>query len=257
MSDETNHPSRAPIAASTPAIAEHGSGAGMMLAALGVVFGDIGTSPLYAFKESLHAAGQGAAPALGIASLIFWAVLLVVGVKYVLLVMSADNEGEGGTVALLSLALPAAPERWRRAVLVVGLAGASLFFGDAMITPAISVLSAVEGLQVITSALTPYVVPVACVVLAALFLVQRRGSAVIGHFFGPVMLAWFAVLAIAGLAHAPGWGAFVVLGSAFLALTGGVGDCRKFGGQAAIATGGHRSLAGWKRCPKPEPSVPL
>ena len=215
----------------------------MMLAALGVVFGDIGTSPLYAFKESLHAAGQGAGPALGIASLIFWAVLLVVGVKYVLLVMSADNEGEGGTIALLSLALPAAPERWRRTVLIVGLAGASLFFGDAMITPAISVLSAVEGLQVITPALAPYVVPVACAVLAALFVVQRRGSAVIGRFFGPVMLAWFAVLALAGLAHAlrrpevfaalnpayawdylvhaPGWGALLVLGSAFLALTGG------------------------------------
>ena len=219
----------------------------MMLAALGVVFGDIGTSPLYAFKESLHAAGHGAAvapgAALGIASLIFWAVLLVVGVKYVLLVMSADNHGEGGTIALLSLALPTAPERWRRRVLLVGLAGASLFFGDAMITPAISVLAAIEGLQVITPALAPYVVPVACVVLAALFLVQRRGSAAIGRFFGPVMLAWFAALALAGLAHAlqrpevfaalnpayawaylthaPGWGAFIVLGSAFLALTGG------------------------------------
>ena len=128
----------------------------MMLAALGVVFGDIGTSPLYAFKEALHASGQGAGAALGIASLILWVVLLVVGVKYVLLVMSADNEGEGGTIALLSLALPAAPERWRRTVLVAGLAGASLFFSDAMITPAISVLSAVEGLQVITPALALY-----------------------------------------------------------------------------------------------------
>ena len=214
-----------------------------MLAALGVVFGDIGTSPLYAFKETLHAAGHGAESALGIASLIFWAVLLVVGVKYVLLVMSADNQGEGGTVALLSLALPATPVRWRRTVLVAGLAGASLFFGDAMITPAISVLSAVEGLRVVTPALAPYVVPIACVVLAALFLVQRRGSATIGRFFGPVMLAWFAIAALAGLAHAlrrpevfaalnpayafeyllhaPGWGAFLVLGSAFLALTGG------------------------------------
>jgi KUP system potassium uptake protein len=243
LNDETSHPSPAPVVASTPAVAEHGAGPGMMLAALGVVFGDIGTSPLYAFKESLHAAGQGAAPALGIASLIFWAVLLVVGVKYVLLVMSADNHGEGGTVALLSLALPSAPERWRRAVLIAGLAGASLFFGDAMITPAISVLAAIEGLQVITPALAPYVVPAACAVLVALFVVQRRGSAAIGRFFGPVMLAWFAVLALAGLAHAlrrpevfaalnpayawdylthaPGWGAFIVLGSAFLALTGG------------------------------------
>jgi len=224
-------------------MAGHVTGPGVMLAALGVVFGDIGTSPLYAFKETLHVAGHGAESALGIASLIFWAVLLVVGIKYVLLVMSADNQGEGGTVALLSLALPAAPEPWRRAVLVAGLAGASLFFGDAMITPAISVLSAVEGLRAVTPAFAPYVVPIACAVLAALFIVQRRGSAAIGCFFGPVMLAWFATLALAGLAHAmrrpevfaalnpahawaylvhaPGWGAFLVLGSAFLALTGG------------------------------------
>lgn len=214
-----------------------------MLAALGVVFGDIGTSPLYAFKETLHAAGHGAETALGLASLIFWAVLLVVGVKYVLLVMSADNQGEGGTVALLSLALPATPERWRRAILVTGLAGASLFFGDAMITPAISVLSAVEGLKVVTPALSSYVVPIGCIVLAGLFFVQRRGSAAIGRFFGPIILTWFATLAASGLAnalqqpevfaalnpvhawiyltHAPGWGALLVLGSAFLALTGG------------------------------------
>ena len=214
-----------------------------MLAALGVVFGDIGTSPLYAFKETLHAVGQGAEAAIGIASLTFWAVLLVVGVKYVLLVMSADNQGEGGTVALLSLALPATLERWRRTILVAGLAGASLFLGDAMITPAISVLSAVEGLRVVTPALAPYVVPIACVVLAGLFFVQRRGSSAIGRFFGPVILAWFATLAVAGLAnalqrpevfaalnpvhawtyltHAPGWSALLVLGSAFLALMGG------------------------------------
>ncbi|TPG52508.1 potassium transporter Kup [Roseomonas nepalensis] len=237
-----NQPSPAP-SRSPPPVTEHPAGPGIMLAALGVVFGDIGTSPLYAFKESLHSAGHGGDPALGIASLIFWAVLLVVGIKYVLLVMSADNHGEGGTISLLSLALPAAPERWRGTVLMVGLAGASLFFGDAMITPTISVLSAVEGLHVVTPALTPYVVPLACVVLALLFLVQRRGSAAIGRFFGPVMLAWFAVLAIAGLVHAlrhpqvfaalsptyawdylihaPGTGAFLVLGSAFLALTGG------------------------------------
>ena len=243
LNQETNQCSRTPVETSTPAIVGHGARPGLMLAALGVVFGDIGTSPLYAFKETLHAAGHGAEPALGIASLIFWAVLLVVGIKYVLLVMSADNHGEGGTIALLTLAIPAAAERWRGAVLVAGLAGASLFFGDAMITPAISVLSAVEGLQVITPALAPYVVPIACVVLAALFLVQRRGSATIGRFFGPVMLAWFAVLALAGLAHAlqrpevfaalspahawnylmdtPGWGDFAILGSAFLALTGG------------------------------------
>ena len=255
MTPPTNGSAGAPAAAqppdtpaaavSTPAAAHAPAGAAVMLAALGVVFGDIGTSPLYAFKETLHAAGGEAAvaSAIGLASLILWSVLLVVGVKYVLLVMSADNHGEGGTIALLSLAIPAAPERWRGAVTVAGLAGASLFFGDAMITPAISVLSAVEGLEIATPVFTPYVVPLACAVLAALFVVQKRGSARIGRVFGPVMVAWFLTLAAAGLVQAlgrpevfaaldprralaflwaaPGWGAFLVLGSAFLALTGG------------------------------------
>nr|WP_043836623.1 potassium transporter Kup [Roseomonas aerilata] len=219
----------------------------MLLGALGVVFGDIGTSPIYAMRETLRAAsGEGAADPTaiyGVVSLIFWAVTLVVATKYVVLVMRADNQGEGGTMALISLAIPVAPERLRLGFLVVGLAGASLFFGDAMITPAISVLSAVEGLSVATPVFTPYVVPIAAAVLIGLFAIQSRGSAKMGRLFGPVMAAWFAVLALAGLLHViarpevlaaldprhairflagnPGQGALAVLGSAFLALTGG------------------------------------
>ncbi|MDO9709373.1 KUP/HAK/KT family potassium transporter [Paracraurococcus sp. LOR1-02] len=215
----------------------------MMLGALGVVFGDIGTSPIYAFRESLRTAAEHGTPpdqaVLGVVSLILWAVALVVAVKYVVFVMRADNQGEGGTMALLSLAMPEAG-RWKAWLLPVGLAGASLFFGDAMITPAISVLSAVEGLAVAEPVLKPYVVPAALAVLAGLFLIQSRGSAHVGRLFGPVMAAWFIVLAAAGLWHALGrpgilaaldprhalqavgmGGGFAALGSVFLAVTGG------------------------------------
>ena len=216
----------------------------MAVGALGVVFGDIGTSPIYAFRESLKAAG----PALpestifGVLSLIFWAVVLVVALKYVIVVMKADNQGEGGTMALLSLALPVAG-RMKGVLLVVGLAGAALFFGDAMITPAISVLSAVEGMAVVAPHLEHFVLPIAAIVLVLLFAIQKRGSGRVGRWFGPIMLLWFVVLAIAGLVQivkqpmilaaldprhaiaymgrADGWVAFTVLGSVFLALTGG------------------------------------
>src|SRR5947209_10783882 len=149
-------------AVSRPAAAEHPARAMLLVAALGVVFGDIGTSPIYAFRKSLRAAGAvDAQPTvLGILSLVFWAVVLVVALKYVIFVMRADNHGEGGTMALISLALPAAGSL-RTVLLVIGLGGASLFFGDAMITPAISVLSAIEGLQIATPVFRPYVVPVA------------------------------------------------------------------------------------------------
>jgi KUP system potassium uptake protein len=231
-------------AVSTPALAEHPARAAMLLGALGVVFGDIGTSPIYAFRESLKAAGGASAETtvLGVLSLVFWAVVLIVALKYVVFVMRADNQGEGGTMALLSLALPVAG-RLQGALLIVGLAGASLFFGDAMITPAISVLSAIEGLQIATPVFTPYVVPLAAAVLVGLFAIQSHGSGRVGTLFGPVMAAWFAILALAGLAHVlsrPGvlaaldpryalsyighansWVAFTVLGSVFLALTGG------------------------------------
>src|SRR5438067_1122042 len=231
-------------AVSTPAAAERPARAMLLVAALGVVFGDIGTSPIYAFRESLRAAGgvEAQAPVLGIMSLVFWAVVLFVALKYVVFVMRADNQGEGGTMALISLALPAAG-RLRTVLLAIGLGGASLFFGDAMITPAISVLSAIEGLQIATPLFSPYVVPVAAVVLIALFMIQRRGSGRVGRLFGPVMAAWFVVLGLAGithvltrpevlvsldpryalayLGHADSWVAFTVLGSVFLALTGG------------------------------------
>src|SRR5215212_1788314 len=197
-----------PAAVSTPAVAAHPAGAALLLGALGVVFGDIGTSPIYAFRETLRAAGaEGDAAAVssgtvfGVVSLIFWAVTLVVALKYVVLVMRADNQGEGGTMALLSLAVPAAPERLRFVVLVLGLAGASLFFGDAMITPAISVLSAVEGLAVATPFFEPYVVPLAAAVLVGLFAIQSRGSARVGRLFGPVTAAWFLMLALSGVIH--------------------------------------------------------
>ncbi len=231
-------------AASTPALTEHPVRAALLLGALGVVFGDIGTSPIYAFRESLRAAGgEPVEPVvLGVLSMVFWAVVLIVAVKYVTIVMQADNRGEGGTMALISLAVPAAG--WLGGpLLVIGLAGASLFFGDAMITPAISVLSAIEGLQVAIPSVAPYVVPIAAAVLVGVFAIQSHGSGKVGALFGPVMLVWFAVLALTGLVHvaarpavlaaldpryalayaghASSWTAFTVLGSVFLALTGG------------------------------------
>jgi KUP system potassium uptake protein len=231
-------------AISTPAAAEEPPRMSLMLGALGIVFGDIGTSPIYAFRESLKSAGGTTADdtILGVLSLIFWAVTAVVGIKYVVFVMRADNQGEGGTVALLSLALSAAG-KFENVVLVLGLAGASLFFGDAMITPAISVLSAVEGINIITPALEPYVIPIAVMILIGLFMIQSHGSGHVGRLFGPVMLLWFLLLGLVGivhvarnsavlwaldpryavtfLVHGPGWMSFAVLGSVFLALTGG------------------------------------
>jgi KUP system potassium uptake protein len=188
-------------AVSTPAIANHPVRAALLIGALGVVFGDIGTSPIYAFREALKAAGGPSETAVfGVLSLVFWAIVLVVAIKYVIFVMRADNHGEGGTMALLSLALPVAG-RLQTGLLIVGLAGASLFFGDAMITPAISVLSAVEGLRIVSPMVTPYVVPIGAVVLVCLFSIQSRGSGAVGFLFGPIMAVWFVTLAVAGLIH--------------------------------------------------------
>jgi KUP system potassium uptake protein len=233
-----------PIVTSTESKAADTARISILVAALGVVFGDIGTSPIYAFRESIKASGNPGDTVVifGVLSLVFWAVILVVAIKYVLIVMRADNEGEGGTMALLSLALPASG-RMRSVLLTIGLGGASLFFGDAMITPAISVLSAIEGVEIVTPLLKPYVVPLAAAVLVLLFLIQSRGSARVGKFFGPIMGVWFILLAAAGawnmlqhpqilaaldpryaisfLGHADRWIAFTVLGSVFLALTGG------------------------------------
>jgi KUP system potassium uptake protein len=220
--------------------------AALSFAALGVVFGDIGTSPVYTFRECFnpeHGLPLDAAHVLGVLSLIFWALIIVVTVKYVLLIMRADNQGEGGILALLALALERARgEHSRNLLVLLALGGAALFFGDSMITPAISVLSAVEGIGIATPALNRFVLPVTIVVLLALFLFQKGGTGHVGRIFGPVMVLWFAVIAIIGVmqiaetpqvlvalnpAHAgrifiatPAAG-FVVLGAVALAITGG------------------------------------
>jgi KUP system potassium uptake protein len=217
-----------------------------ILLALGVVYGDIGTSPLYAVKETF-APGHGIAlnldNVLGGLSAIFWVLMIVVSLKYVVLVMRADNRGEGGTMALIALATAAVRDRprWRAFVLTVGLFGASLFFGEAVLTPAISVVSAVEGLEVGTGAFKPWVLPITALVLIALFAFQRQGSAAVGALFGPVCLLWFFALGAAGIwniARNPvvlqaidprhafgfvtghGFASFVVLGAVLLAFTG-------------------------------------
>jgi KUP system potassium uptake protein len=177
----------------------------LVIAALGVVYGDIGTSPLYAFRESLGGAhGIGTAPGavLGVLSMIFWAVTIVISLKYVLLVLMADNDGEGGDLALLALVLRQLPSRGRlrRGAIVLGLISASMFYGDSVITPAISVLSAVEGLKVVSSAFERLVLPLTLVILLGLFVAQRFGTGRVGRVFGPVMLLWFAVLALLGIA---------------------------------------------------------
>jgi KUP system potassium uptake protein len=216
----------------------------LTIATLGVVYGDIGTSPLYAVRQSVAAFGQTDERAvLGVLSLIAWSLLLVVTIKYVFVIMRADNRGEGGLLALTALALRRIGGALRRRfwIMAVGLVGAALFYGDGVITPAISVLSAVEGLKVATPVFDDYVVPISLILLIALFLVQRRGTAAVGGLFGPIMLLWFAVLAVLGAANIvrqPGvlralnpfygidlligapWPGFVMLGAVFLAVTG-------------------------------------
>jgi KUP system potassium uptake protein len=222
------------------------SRAALTIAALGVVYGDIGTSPLYAVKETFapgHGIPLNVDNVLGGLSAIFWVLMIVVSLKYVVLVMRADNRGEGGTMALIALASAAVRERphFRLLILTVGLFGASLFFGEAVLTPAISVVSAVEGLEVGTSAFKPWVLPIAAVVLVALFAFQRQGTAVVGAAFGPVCLLWFIALGTVGvwqIAQQPvvlqavdprhalafltshGFASFVVMGAVLLAFTG-------------------------------------
>jgi KUP system potassium uptake protein len=220
--------------------------AALTLAALGVVYGDIGTSPLYAVKETFnqaHGIALSAENILGGLSAIFWALMIVVSLKYVTLIMRADNKGEGGIMALLALASSAVKERprWRATILLLGVFGAALFYGDAVLTPAISVLSAVEGLEVGTAAFKHYVVPISIGVVIGLFALQRKGTSVVGALFGPVMILWFLAIALLGLgailkhpeilraldpSHAlrfatqHGFASFVVLGSVLLAFTG-------------------------------------
>ena len=192
-----------PAGAGTTTAAPQGLAA-LTLAAIGVVYGDIGTSPLYTVKEIfLPATGVplDAPHLIGAVSAIVWALMLVVTLKYVVLVLRADHHGEGGGLALTALAAQAVARRarMRHGLLLLGVAGATLFYGDSIITPAISVLGAMEGLSVITPALTPWVLPAALAVLVGLFLVQRFGTAVVGRWFGPVILLWFGTLAVAGV----------------------------------------------------------
>ena len=179
--------------------------AALTLGALGVVYGDIGTSPLYALKEVFHGGHVAATSAniLGVLSLIFWTMTIIVSVKYVLLILRADNNGEGGLIAMLALATTAVKDKpaLRNLLMTVGLFGTAIFYGDAVITPAISVLSAVEGLGVAAPQLQGVVIPITLVVLAGLFAVQRFGTGGIGKFFGPIMMVWFLVLVALGLPH--------------------------------------------------------
>src|SRR5882757_1377955 len=179
----------------------------MALGSIGIVYGDIGTSPLYAFREAASAAADSGPVTriivLGVLSMILWALIVVVTVKYVLILLRADNNGEGGTLALMALAQRAVGPGGR-VVLLLGVISASLFYGDAVITPAISVLSAVEGLKVATPAFDPYVAPLTIAILIALFALQARGTARVAALFGPLMALWFIALAAAGLAHIVG-----------------------------------------------------
>ncbi|MGH6902797.1 MAG: KUP/HAK/KT family potassium transporter, partial [Geminicoccaceae bacterium] len=216
----------------------------LTIAAIGVVYGDIGTSPLYTMREAFGEDGAlpvTEASVLGVLSLIFWSLVVVVTLKYVIVILRADNRGEGGILALSTLALRDLSARRRRIVLVLAMFGAALFYGDGLITPAISVLSAIEGLEVATPLFEPYVVPFALGILIPLFVLQSRGTGKIGSLFGPVVCLWFVVLGFLGLVqivetpqvlraldptHAltlfttHQWSAFITLGAVFLAVTG-------------------------------------
>jgi KUP system potassium uptake protein len=227
--------------------AARGSFWGLVLGSIGVVYGDIGTSPIYALRESLKHIADGRAPqpmeVIGIVSLIFWALIIIVTLKYVVLLMRLDNKGEGGTLSMMALAQRALGRR-TPFVFIVGIAGAALFYGDAMITPAISVISAVEGLEAVPRLgmrIAPWILPISVGILIALFAVQSRGTGAVGKFFGPITMVWFIAIAALGIYHirddldilwalSPVPGAlfvvqhgmlgFIVLGSVFLAVTG-------------------------------------
>ena len=217
---------------------------GLTLGSIGVVYGDIGTSPLYAIKESLTAARGTAALSsemiFGVLSLMLWALIIIVTIKYVLIMLRADNNCEGGTLSLMALAQRALGDRGR-IVSILGMTGAALFYGDAMITPAISVLSAIEGLNLVTPAFDRFVLPISLVILLALFAIQSRGTAKIAAWFGPIILVWFAALAIGGISNiadnpsiisafnpllgmqflaSHGIAGLIALGAVFLAVTG-------------------------------------
>ncbi|HMI18939.1 MAG TPA: KUP/HAK/KT family potassium transporter, partial [Sphingomonas sp.] len=228
----------------------HGHGnqglARLALGAVGVVFGDIGTSPLYAFRETFaghHTLEPSDANVLGVLSLIFWSMMLVVTIKYVAIIMRADNKGEGGSLALLALISRSnsTKGRWTKGLILLGVFATALFYGDSMITPAISVLTAVEGLKTVNSGFAPFVIPIAIGILIALFAIQSRGVGKVGLLFGPIMIVYFLVLAVLGMVNimaTPGvfWAlnpyhairffyddgihAFLAMGSVVLAVTG-------------------------------------
>ncbi|MGZ8866879.1 MAG: KUP/HAK/KT family potassium transporter, partial [Thermoanaerobaculia bacterium] len=219
----------------------------LSLGALGVVFGDIGTSPLYAFKECfMEHHGRQLLPTpenvLGVLSLIFWALTFIISLAYLQFVMRADNKGEGGILALMSLARPRSGKKRRLVLISLGLFGAALLYGDGMITPAITVLSAVEGLEVATPIFGPYVVWISIAIIGMLFVVQKFGTGRVGAVFGPIMIVWFVTLAVLGIWHIMqepsvlaainpkyardffienGVTGFLVLGAVFLVVTGG------------------------------------
>ena len=216
----------------------------LVLGCIGVVYGDIGTSPLYAMRDSLRAAGENGLvreDVMGIVSLLLWTLILIVSVKYVVLIMRADNQGEGGTLSLVALIQQALHRRpaW---LLALGMIGISLFFGDAVITPAMSVLSAVEGMVLVAPAFEQFVIPSTLIIIVGLFFVQRHGTAAVSILFGPIMVVWFVTMAVLGLMHmgddwsiltafnpvfavsflfSNGYASFIVMGSVFLAVTGG------------------------------------
>ena len=227
----------------------HGRNVGMgalALGALGIVYGDIGTSPLYAFREAFehqHLDPTNEVNALGVVSIAFWALIIIISIKYLAIMMRADNHGEGGILALTAMIMPrGAGSRKISFAVALGIFGTALLYGDGLITPAISVLSAVEGVQEATTALDSFIIPIAVGILAVLFLFQKRGTGGIGRVFGPIMVVWFATLAILGLNQvvqrpsvlkamnpvyaydffaASPMTAFLTLGSIFLVVTGG------------------------------------
>ena len=217
------------------------------ISALGVVYGDIGTSPLYALKESFHHTHNltlNPANIFGIISLIFWSLIIVVSIKYLIFVLRADNHGEGGILALTALISTFKDKKPKtlRILMLMGIFGTALLYGDGMITPAISVLSAVEGIEYITASFQPYIIPITILILIGLFSIQKHGTELIGKIFGPITLCWFLVLGILGFIHIVkfpsilmavnplyaydffilnSWKGFTVLGSVFLVMTGG------------------------------------
>ncbi len=220
----------------------------LAIGAVGIVFGDIGTSPIYAFRETFHGhhhLASGGVEILGVLSLIFWSMMIVVAIKYVTVIMRADNKGEGGSLALLALInrkSDSGKRRWTAGIVLLGVFACALFYGDSMITPAISVLSAVEGLTTVQAGFGPYVVPIAITILVGLFAIQSTGTARVGALFGPVMIFYFLTISVLGLIHIAGspgivletvnplnavrffvndgWSAFIAMGSVVLAVTG-------------------------------------